>query len=528
MRVTLIEPTPLDASAFGTRALSAYLKREGHQVRVVFLPGGVEKFKAGRRYAYEPGVLAQVTELCRDADLVGVSFMSNYLERARQLCREIKRKVDAPLIVGGIHPTVMPEACLEFADIVCRGEGELALAELLQRLKQGQAFDDVANLCLRRGGRVVMNPLRPPVADLDSLPFFDFGVQDHYMYDLAKGSVEPMSKELLKLCLPLEPHVEGTFYDNYPRTRCYKTMTTRGCPHHCAFCAEKTLKDLYGADRYLRRRSVEHVIAELEWVRREMPFVESVFAFDDTFLVRSEAEIRRFAALYKERVGLPLHIQASPTTTTPEKIEALVDAGLAFVEMGIQSTSRAGMEAYRRRVSEEAILKAAAIYRRHLGRIHPACYHVILDNPWETTADVAQTLSTVLKLPAPFWLKRSSLVLFPGTELYSRAKAEGMLKTAEDEDREIYNKHLHAPHGSYVNFLMYLAGFSRLPRAVVRYLARPPILRALDKPGLGRLYALFQRVGDRLIFLSKGARALLKGDLGRIRRALVRLRSSAS
>ncbi len=522
MQVTLIEPTPLDASAFGTRALSAYLKRAGHRVRVVFLPGGVEQFRAGERYQYDPRVLAQVTDLCQGSDLVGLSFMSNYLDRVMQISRAVKKAVDAPFIVGGIHPTVQPLACLDFADLVCRGEGEETLAELLARLERGQDYADVANLALKRDGRVILNPLRPPIADLDSLPFFDFGIENHYIYDLAKKSVEPMSKELLKLCLPLEPHVEGTFYDNYPRGRCFKTMTTRGCPHRCAFCAEKTLKELYGGHSYLRKRSLPNVIEELTQVKRDMPFVESIFCFDDTFLVRPAKEIKEFAALYKERVGLPLHIQASPATTTEEKIAALVDAGLAFVEMGIQSTSQAGMEVYRRKVSEETILTAAKVYDRFKGRIHPPCYHVILDNPWETPQDVVETLSTVLKLPTPFWLKRSSLVCFPGTEVYDRAKAEGLIRTEEDEWREIYNKHLHAPHGRYVNFLMYLAGFSRLPRGVVRFLARDSLVRRLEKPQWGRLWGLLEKAGDRMIYYSKGLRALLKGDLGRIRRSLMR------
>ena len=74
-------------------------------------------------------------------------------------------------------------------------------------------------------------------------------------------------------------------------------------------------------------------------------------------------------------------IQASPGTVNEEKMEALLDAGLAFVEMGIQSTSSTAKELYKRKVSADTILRAANIFHKYRSRIYPPCYHVILDNP---------------------------------------------------------------------------------------------------------------------------------------------------
>lgn len=532
MDITFVAPTPPDVAAFGVRALSAYLKRHGYKPRVVFLPGGVERYKYGcaSGYHYEQAVVDQVIELCRGSGLVSMSFMSNYLDRATQLAGAIKSALDVPLLVGGIHPTVLPAKCLEFADMVCVGEGEETLLELVQRLEAGRDISDVRNLCLSKDGQVVCNPLRPLIEDLDSLPFYDFGPENHFIFDAESRSVKPMSLELLKKSFPLEPHVEGSFSDAYARTVSYKTMTTRGCPHHCTFCAEKTMADMYRGlgQRYLRKRGIRHIIRELEWVTREMPFIESVFLFDDTFLVRSEEEIREFAAVYKQKIGLPMHIQASPTTVTPGKMEALVQAGLAFVEMGIQSTSRRGKELYKRSVSTERILESARVLNTFRGRIYPPCYHVILDNPWETSLDVVETLHVILKLPRPFWLKRASLVCFPGTELYVKAQNDGLLVNDEDYRREIYNKHLHQPKGRYVNFLMYLAGFCYFPRWMVLALARPALVRLLDRPALSGLYLRLNRLGDNLIVLYKGLRSLCLGDFSRIRRYVVRRTSGVS
>lgn len=530
MRTTLIAPTPPDVSAFGIRALSSYLKKHGKDVRLIFLPGGVEKFKykVGYKYEYEKSILEQVIELCRGSGLVGISFMSNYLDRALQISRAIKNSLDIPIIVGGIHPTVMPEECLNFSDIVCVGEGEGLMLELVQRMEEGKDFIDVQNLIVKRGSKIYRNSLRPLIQDLENLPFYDFGMDGHYIYDNIKKRIEPMSKELLKRSFPLEPHLEGTFNDSYKRTLSYKTMTTRGCPHHCTFCAEKTLSDLYKGRGYLRKRAITHIMEELFWVKREFPFVESIFLFDDTFLVRSAEEIREFSRIYKETIGMPLHIQASPTTVTAEKMEALVDAGLVFVEMGIQSTSNTAKNLYKRWVSADSILRAATVFHKYQNKIYPPCYHVILDNPWETSMDVIETLNTVLKLPKPFWLKRASLVCFPGTELYIKAKQDGIIKTEEDEWRKVYSKHLHTPKGTYVNFLMYLAGFSYFPRWIIRFLSKALFIRLFDRESLSIAYTLLYRLGEMFIILSKGLRAIAKGDFFRIYRFVIKSTSKTS
>ncbi len=531
MRITLIAPTPPDVAAFGVRALSAYLKRHGKDVRLVFLPGGVEKFRhrEGFKYEYEKKILDGVVDLCRGSSLVGISFMSNYRDRAAQLCTAIKAGLkDVPLIAGGIHPTVAPLETLGFADIVCLGEGEDAFLELVERLEKNEPYHDIRNLWVKKDGHVSRNPLRPLIHNLDDLPYYDFGPEGHFIYDNIKGSIEPVTKELLKRAFPLEPHVDGSFSDAYKRKLSYKTMTTRGCPHHCSFCAEKTLADMYGGQKYLRRRSIAHVMGELKWMKREMPFVECVILFDDTFLARPTEDIKEFAKAYKAEIKLPFHIQASPGTVTEEKMEALVDAGLEFVEMGIQSTSNAAKDLYKRKVPSETILRAAAIFHRYRKKLYPPCYHVILDNPWESSKDVVETINLVLKLPRPLWLRKASLICFPGTELYLMAKRDGIIKNEADEQREIYSKPFIVFKGSYVNFLMYLAGFSYFPRWVVRLLSTDFFLWLFDRRSLSHLYTGLNSAGEFLILLFKGLRALLTGDFPRLYRFFIKFTSKTA
>ena len=530
MKITFVSPTPLDVSAFGVRSLSAFLKQEGINVRNIFLSGGVEKYRYRKDYLYryDKKLIDEVIDLCKGSDLVGISLMTNYFERAIQITSEIKFATNLPVIWGGIHPTVMPEECIKYSDMICIGEGEDALLELIRNMEGGRNYTDVRNIWFKKDGNIIRNQLRPLEENLDRFPFYDFGLDEHYIYDISKKCISPMTKELLEMSFPLEPHLEGTFSDAYKRTRSYKTMTTRGCPHRCTFCAERTLSELYAGQRYLRKRSISHVINELQWVKKELPFVESIFLFDDTFLIRSTSEIIEFSKNYKEKINLPFHIQASPATLTEEKMESLTDAGLVFVEMGIQSTSKIGRELYHRNVSNEKLLEAANILSKYRDKIYTPCYHVILDNPWEKTEDVLETLNLLLKFPRPFWLKRASLVCFPGTELFVKAKEDGFLKTEDDMRKEIYSKHLHQPKGSYVNLLIYLIGFPHFPRWIVRLLSKKFLVRLFDRTALGTLYFNLNKMGDGLIILSKGVRSILKGDFRRVYRYFIRFFSKMS
>jgi anaerobic magnesium-protoporphyrin IX monomethyl ester cyclase len=523
MKITLIAPTvqTRELTAFGVRALSSYMKQQGHIVRLIVLSGGWESQRQGYLYQFVPNFLDDLVALCRGSDLIGFSLMACDFNVTRQMTAHIKKSLNIPIIWGGIHATVRPEESLDYADMALVAEGEGALLELVEKMTAGQKLEDIRNIWFKKGKEIIRNPLRPLLQDMDELPFWDFGLENQYIYCNVKKRIEPLTKELVKHHLPQEtgpPH--GTFTDSHRGRITYRIMTARGCPHRCTFCAERTLALMYKGQRYLRMRSAEHVIAELKDIVKLYPFIENISLFDDTFPARSTQDTEKFCQLYRQEIGLPFQIQASPTMTTPEKVNIMMDAGLAWVELGVQSVSQTGMETYKRRMSPRVILQAADLFRQHVPPLRPPCYHVILDNPWETADDQLKTLDLLLQIPRPFWMKRSTLMLYPGTELYARAVREGLIKGEEDEQRLIFNRHLGSPQGSYVNFLVYLSGFSYFPRGVIRFLARPRLVHFLNQARFHKLFGGLARVGDALIVASRGIKALVTGDFQRIRNYL--------
>jgi len=521
MKFVLLNPTPPGISSFGIRSISAFLRSRGHQVTMVFFPGSLGLLREGGDFSYQytPEVIAQVADLCKQADLIGISFFTNYLDRALQLTHQLRTATGLPIIWGGIHASTKPREALQYADMVCIGEGEFPLLALLDKMAGGEDYHTVQGIWFRTGnGQIIENPLHPLINDLDSLPFFDFSNVDHYILNPKTRRIDSLTDKIVQENMPLMPDHSGRLL------RTYRTMTDRGCPHKCTYCNVPTLKRIYKDDKspFLRSRSPVNVIEELAAIRKKYPFIQGIHIFDDTFFARSTSYIEEFAQRYQEQIALPMYCQASPNTLTEKKLQLLVDAGLIYVEMGIQTGSARIRAMYARTESNRQILKAAQLlhnFRRHL---IPPDYHIILDNPWENEEDTMETVRLLHSLPKPFGLAISSLVFYPKTGLYDRALKEGLIK---DEMKEISLKPFYVPpKKSYVNFLIYLMTFPSFPKSIMAFLIRDASVKKISSMNLTLVFKSIYLLGETSRILMKGTRALLRGDIQRIRLYFEKLR----
>jgi len=516
MNITLITPSSPNISAFGARSLSSFLKTRGHTVCVITLPivpdtyRNANGFLYARNYEYSNRIIDQTIEAAGRSDLIGISFMTQYFSAAVQLTRAIKERLSVPVIWGGVHPTVRPEECLEYADIVCVGEGEEALAELAERMEMGRDYSDIANLCLLKDSKTIINPVRPLLKDLDALPWLDYGPENHFVRDLQTDSLVPFNEEYFMRFMATVP-----YYKNIP-LKSFMYSTTRGCPYNCSYCVNDFYRKLYGAKGFVRKLSVERILDELENIITNHPCVEEIEFCDDNFALRSVTEIQNFAALYKKKIGLPFQLLISPQNITEEKMVPLLDAGLVFVETGIQSVAEKTKELYQRLLEEKQLLAAAAILNKYRDRMAPPCYHLIMDNPFETIEDTLKTFDLTLKLPRPFWFKRSSLVAFPGTLINRQYQDAGLIV---DEKEEIYKKILEMPSTNYINFL-FLLNNQNYPVGLLKLLSRSGMVTFFNRQS----WIPFLRVAEDGIRLAskiaKVFKALIRGDWKAIRKRI--------
>ncbi len=416
MNITLISPYE-DLIAYGIRILSACLKNNKHTVKLIFLP---EKFGC----IYAKKTLDELVELSSESDLIGISLMTDHFRRAAQITQKLKEMNDTPIIWGGVHPTVSPEECFTYADMVCIGEGEEALVELAKKMEAGEEYYNTQNIWFKESGMIIKNKLRPLIQNLDCIPFPDYDCGDHYI--LSNGRIQNMDNRLLS-CF-------------WGTGSMYLTIPSRGCLFACSYCCNNKFKKIYAEQAGVRKRSLKNVIKELVEIKSKSPCINEIWFDDDNFFAYTIDEIKEFCENYKTNIKLPLRIGgATPLTITKEKLSLLVDAGLTMLRMGIESGSERTKKLYKRYYTNKQIKNAARIINEFKNKLMPT-YDIILDNPWENDKDLTETLMFLASLPAPYCITIFSLTFYPGTELYELAMKDGLItdKIKNHEPKDFY------------------------------------------------------------------------------------------
>ncbi|MBU3912041.1 MAG: B12-binding domain-containing radical SAM protein [Candidatus Omnitrophica bacterium] len=435
-RIALISIFNID---FGVRYISAYLKSKGYHTDIISFGALRLKEEIFCNNYITPGLLHQ--KACPDGDdellvklllslkpdLIGITVPSTSFITASILTQKIKEKLNVPIIWGGIHATLCPEHCIQYADMVCIGEGEYPMYELAEKLENTEQITAIKNLWIKdRDGSIEKNELRDLILELDSLPYPDFaGLGNKFLID--RGKVIP------------DPIIVSAY-----REKAYPIMSSRGCHYSCSFCCNSVLKEIYkNKGPYLRRRTPENVIDEIVYIRTNMEAWEIRF-WDDIFTYDAEW-IEVFHQLYKRKVALPFTCYAHPEHTDRTIIEMLANSGLKAVDLGIQSGSESFCrDRFKRKQSNEEIIEFAKVLKKF--GVIPR-YNLIMDNPYETDSDLDATAELLMALPRPYITRIYSLCYFPKTPLTNQSLKDKLITEEDVEGRD--NKALN-------NFYMFI------------------------------------------------------------------------
>jgi len=403
MKITLIS-TSTYPSDQGIRTISSCLKKAGHNVQLVFLTASEDYSKF-----YSKNVLEQLKTMCSDSGLIGFSSMASTSKRAEQAIAYLK-PLNIPIAWGGIHATLSPEECIQYVDIICRGEGEEAAVELANAIEKGKDFTKIQNLWVRKDGQIYKNEVRLLIQNIDALPFVDYDLDTQYVLETEK---------IIKF---QERHLSGQIF----------FLTGRGCPYGCAYCSNRFLNNLYaGKGKLMRWHSPDYIIKNILELKAKFHSLNYFDIRDDTFSLRPIEQIREFCEKYKTQVKMRFKCLGDPHTITDEKIQLLADAGCTDIIIGIQGAERTNLEVYKRMQKDKVVISAAEIISKFKNKI-TVMYDVITCNPYESPDDVIALIRLLQKLPKPYYLSVNNLVFFTGSELYSTAKADGVIKTEKD------------------------------------------------------------------------------------------------
>jgi radical SAM superfamily enzyme YgiQ (UPF0313 family) len=350
----------------------------------------------------------------------------------RALCDKIL------IVCGGIHPTFYPEMIHEpYLDALCRGEGDDAFPEFINILESRNAYETVQNFWVKKEGRIFKNEVRPLIKDLDTLPFYDREIYARY-----------------------------TLYAG------------RGCPKSCSFCFNKSFNSLYKDNGHVvRRRSIDHLIAELKDLKRSG---KSGFITidDDSFTLAPRSWLHGFFTVYEKEIGIPFKINSPPEALDEDLVKRLKRAGVFAVKMGIES----GNETVRntilnKNLSEECILKAASLLKKHGIRFQTfnmvGCLGESISMAFETYA-----LNRRIR---PDFVWCSLLNPYPGTDIFDRCKKEGLISGGNNFDEIGYSYFIGTPlvlpdKKELINLqkLMNVSVRLNLPESLLRVLVKLP------------------------------------------------------
>ena len=437
---------------FSTRAthgimfLSSVVKNAGHQV---FSSDLNQDNLFADMESFKPDVLAYSVMSCNYPPVQTINSI-------------LKKKYDFLSVFGGPHATYFPEIIqTQGVDAICRGEGEIAFIEFLERYQKNENYEHTENFWVKKDGKIFKNPIRPLVEDINALPFPDRSLFYDRFWDLGENPVK-------------------VFH------------TSRGCPLNCAYCHNEALKKMYkGLGPVVRMHSVDYVINEIEEVYSRYP-LQFVRFFSDIFFIK-EDWLEEFADKYSKRIGLPFWCLITPNQVNNNVAEFLKKAGCWSVGMGIE----AGDEKIRRQilnrpVSDKVIHNALQTFTD--ARIKILTYN-ILGIPGSNLENDLKFLNFNMPYHVTYPMA-TVMTPFPGTKVYEEAKKRNLLPN----DYISYDNSMMRVSPINIEDRDKVERLQKLLAITVRFQFLRPLLPTLLKLPLDGLYWLVFKVWMGYIF----------------------------
>ncbi len=342
----------------------------------------------------------------RKPDIVGIAGpFTCQIENALKVA-EIAKQANPKIltVVGGPHVTTVPQGFLEEAknvDIAVVGEGEYALLEIVQYFEGKRQLSEILGIAYRQNGKVVVNPKRSFLEDLDQLPYPAYHLVDMEYY-LSNKKIGYRS-----------------FQD-----RAISMVTSRGCPFNCCFCAVH----LHMGQGF-RAHSASYVLSHIQHVVDKYK-VKNIFFEDDNLTL----DLKRFEAICdgiierKIKIGWETPNGVRADCLNLELLKKMKRSGCVSVFVGVESGDQ--------QILDKVICKSLDLTRvvefaknsRSIGLKTGAFY--IIGFPGETKENMQRTVDFALGLKRDYDVGMHLFMATPsyGTRLYDECKAKGYLQ----------------------------------------------------------------------------------------------------
>jgi len=329
-------------------------------------------------------------------ELYAVTFMTpQYYEAFKAIKRFKELTPQAKIIVGGPHPSALPEDTLkEIKDIdfLCKGEGEKTFEDFLDFLKNKKSLNDIDGLYYHEKGQIFSNRLREL---------------------MSKEELEEYRVDWNKI-LEYGPYKQKLVYTDKIE-RALSVITTRGCPFQCTFCDEGNIWQ-----RKARMRTIESVIDEIKWLHRN--FKTNHFnILDDTFTLNKSRVIQFCNKITPLKIKF--RITAKTTTIDKEMLQNLKEAGCQVVAFGVESGDENVLRLMKKKQTIADIKHAFKLTHEVGISSYALC---MVGNIGEDMNAVKKTAKLIKEIKPDFF-SCSIMTPYPGSENYKICKKNGWI-----------------------------------------------------------------------------------------------------
>jgi anaerobic magnesium-protoporphyrin IX monomethyl ester cyclase len=422
----------------GIAYVAAVLEKNGFQVQIL------------DNYLLEKSIGEIKVEVKKlNPEIVGITCSSVTYSQVIDTAKAVKEVLPScKVVVGGWHPSYMPESMLEHSEIdyVVMGEGERAMVELAAQITKGEnskAIANIAGVAYRHEGKIVKNTPQF-IKNMDEIPF-------------PAWHLLPINRYERKMeYLDVQP------VDNM--------SIARGCPFNCAFCE---VGHLWG--KTCRAFSPQRVVEEIEYLIGNYA-TRGIYFINDNFTVRKKETIELCELMKKKNFNLEWVCDTRADLISRDLLKAMKAAGCKTIWFGVESGSPRILEKLNKGLTLEQIESAFKMCREE--DIQTAC-SIMMGIPGETVKDMEASFKFARKLD-PDYCRFNIFIAVPGSSLYKEVMEKGLYDKIEDYAAYVKTEDFNYESVQKIQNRFHMT-FEKSPKRILRKMRKDGVLTTLKK-----------------------------------------------
>ncbi len=371
MKTLLINPPvrvaiKADIIPWGLAYIAQSIADEGHGVEILDV----------NAYRWEKDeVLNKISEL--DFDLIGIGGLITTYSYLKWITLELKNRYpDIPIISGGFVSTPIPELIFSRTgvDIICYGEADITVKELLNKMEADHDIEDIKGLYIKKGnGEYIKTPSMPRIKNLDEI-------------NIPKKAYELLPMDIyFKNSMIVEEHTKNM--EGGPDLKANKEITEktftlisgRGCLYNCSFC--------YRMIKGMRNHSVEYMIAHIKYLIDTYNIKNFIFT-DEAFTSYPEWISNFCLELLSNKLDIHFRAWSRADSISEKLLKKLKQAGCYWLGFGFESGSQRMLDSMNKRITVKQNIEAINLMRKSGIDFSPT---IIVGMPGEDKSTIEET-----------------------------------------------------------------------------------------------------------------------------------------